>query len=265
VTCKVLFITPSAALASAVTHGLQERGFVVTINDTLAGLYHLVTRAEPDVLLLDGDLPRLALEASSKFLMQKGMSRNLPIVLYTTPRPHEDPALLTQLVLADDFVEKGVDLKPLVRTLVKLAPDATKFIRMPTAEPTRAPARSSEGKPMVLVVDDDPPIARLLKKILEQKYTVVAVDNGADALTECKRTSFAAVFCDLKMPNISGADVYRAIAAFDPFMADRVVFVTAHQLDAHETEFFIGLKNHVVHKPFSMREILAVAEQLIRD
>jgi CheY-like chemotaxis protein len=116
---------------------------------------------------------------------------------------------------------------------------------------------------MVLVVDDDVTIAKLLEKILSSKYSVIAVNDGAAAIEQCKKVNFAAVFCDLKMPNVSGPDVYRTVRALSPPLTDRFVFVTAHQLDAAEAEFFIGLKNHVVHKPFSMREILNVAEHTV--
>lgn len=237
---------------------------VVTTHDGLVGLYQLVVKHEPDVIVLDGDLPRIALEAASKFLLQKGVSRNLPVLLYTSPKTggDDDPALLVQHVHANDYVEKSDDLKPLTRTIVRLAPHASAFVTMPTTE-HRAPAISDEGKPMVLVVDDDETIARLLTKILETRYAVITRNDGAAAIEECRQHSFAGVFCDLKMPNVSGADVYRAVAQFDQGLASRIVFVTAHQLDEGETEFFLGLKNHVVHKPFSMREILAIAEQMI--
>src|ERR1043165_1207082 len=113
---------------------------------------------------------------------------------------------------------------------------------------------------MALVVDDDVTIARLLEKILSQKYAVVVVNDGVSAIEQCRKVNFAAVFCDLKMPPVSGPDVYRTVRAAAPALTDRFVFVTAHQLDSAEAEFFIGLKNHVIHKPFSMRGGLDVAD-----
>jgi CheY-like chemotaxis protein len=262
VTAKVLFITADAALAAAMKRGLNV--FEVFVHDNLMGLYSQVTKVEPDVLVLDGDLPRLGLEAASKFLKAKGLSRNLPVILYTTPQAEEDPFLLQQRCQADDFVEKDpADFSRLRRVVRRLTPQAAAFDGVETGEHGRPFAMSGEGKPLILVVDDDEPIARMLGKILDTRFATVVVHGGAEAIEECRHRNFAAVFCDLKMPVTSGPDVYRAIRALDPLLADRVVFVTAHQLDSNEAEFFLSLKNTVIHKPFSMREILSTADAVL--
>ncbi len=268
---RVLFITPNASLVAAVRDGLAPFGIDVTGHDNLVALYPQVIRLEPDVLLLDGDLPRLGLEATSKFLRAKGISRNLPIALYTSPpsapsgwetEEDRDPVKLALQVNADDFVEKNLhDFKPLKSSLNKLAPHAA-FDMADTGEHAGKVSMSKEGKPFALVVDDDPTIARLLRKILESRFTVISVSEGGAAVEQCRATNFAVVFCDLKMPRVSGPELYREVAAFNADLAARFVFVTAHQLDSAEAEFFLGLKNHVVHKPFSMRQILTLADQV---
>lgn len=263
-TVRALFVSGDPDLAARVTEALPPFGVDVVTHDALMSIYPVVVRTQPHVLLLDGALPRLGLEAAGKFLRSKGVSRALPIVAYVPPG--EDPLKLAMACSADDFVEMDGNMPALAAALRRVARKAGAFDDVPdTGENQRPVARSDEGLALVLVVDDDPSIGNLLRKILVSKYAVVVVDNGAAAIEECKHKNFAAVFCDLRMPGVSGPDVYRAIAQMNPRLAERVVFVTAHQLDAAEGELFMGLKNQVVHKPFSIREILAAAADVIKD
>jgi CheY-like chemotaxis protein len=116
-----------------------------------------------------------------------------------------------------------------------------------------------------LVVDDDPAITRLIRRILEGRYAVHVENGGQAAIDACKTHAFRAVSCDLRMPDVSGADVFRAISERDPALARRVVFVTAHELDAAEAEFFMGLNNTLIRKPFAIRDILGAAARVLGE
>ncbi len=63
----------------------------------------------------------------------------------------------------------------------------------------------------ILVVDDEKSVRDSIKMILEyEKYAVVLVENGKQALTAFKEDSFDAVLLDIKMPpGIDGIDVLR--------------------------------------------------------
>ncbi len=64
----------------------------------------------------------------------------------------------------------------------------------------------------ILIIDDQDPIRRVLRDILEnESYQVDDVANGADALHLVKEQDFDAVFCDIKMPEMDGIEVLEAI------------------------------------------------------
>ena len=261
---RVIFATQNPALASDIAKALAPLGVEVIAHDSLLGLYPAVLKEEPDVILLDGDLPRLALEAAARFLRTKGASRRQPIVLLVSSGDDApDPGLLVAACQADDFLDRSAPAATLARALTKLARAAAgPFDDLTEPGDIKLASVSGTGKPGILVVDDDPSIAQLLQRMLDARYDVTVVINGKAAIAHCATREPAAIFCDLMMPGVSGADVYRSIRAANPALADRIVFVTAHSLDAAEAEFFMGLTNHVVHKPFSLREILSIAAKI---
>ena len=64
----------------------------------------------------------------------------------------------------------------------------------------------------ILVIDDDPAVQILLKRMLEkQGYEVVAVSNGENGIAQAIVSRPALIICDWLMPGLSGLDVCRYI------------------------------------------------------
>ena len=66
--------------------------------------------------------------------------------------------------------------------------------------------------PKILIIDDEAPIRRVLRDILEnESYQVEDAATGMDALQLFKDHDFDAIFCDIKMPEMDGIEVLEAI------------------------------------------------------
>ena len=64
----------------------------------------------------------------------------------------------------------------------------------------------------ILIIDDEAPIRRVLRDILEnENYQVDDAATGMDALQLIKEHEFDAIFCDIKMPEMDGIEVLEAI------------------------------------------------------
>ena len=66
----------------------------------------------------------------------------------------------------------------------------------------------------ILIIDDQDPIRRVLRDILEnEKYQVDDVANGPTALEMLKEQEFDAILCDIKMPDMDGLEVLEQVKA----------------------------------------------------
>ena len=78
-----------------------------------------------------------------------------------------------------------------------------------------------------LLVDDDPAVAETLSDMLAHEgLTVRRAATGGEALTTLMAEGFDVIFLDVRLPDISGQEVYARLAAERPALARRVVFVT---------------------------------------
>jgi len=79
----------------------------------------------------------------------------------------------------------------------------------------------------VLIVDDDRRMAGTLKDILNIKgYEAEAAYSGPEALVKVIKSEFDCVLSDIRMPQVNGVELYRAIKARQPDLP--VVLMTAY-------------------------------------
>ncbi len=110
----------------------------------------------------------------------------------------------------------------------------------------------------VLVVDDEPEIAELLRDMLESAgYEVATAESGRVALALLKEARFDAIVSDLHMPDVDGATLWREVRAQDAALARRMLFVTGDTLSLSVRQFLDRARCDGLVKPFSKAALLA--------
>ncbi len=112
----------------------------------------------------------------------------------------------------------------------------------------------------VLVVDDDPVVAKSFDRVLSGKgYAVITARDGPEALEKLAREDYDAVFTDIRMPGMDGLEVAARIKATRPWLP--VVIVTGYGSPASEARAKqIGVAGFL-HKPLSPEMIEGSARE----
>jgi two-component system OmpR family response regulator len=133
-----------------------------------------------------------------------------------------------------------------------------------TVHTSRAlPARSDDGAPRVLVVDDEPAIAELLSLALEYEgWDVCAAESGTAAVELARSFRPDAVLLDRMLPDLDGFEVLRRLRVDSPGLP--VVFVTARDGDGDRIPGLTARGDDCVPKPFSLEEVAASLRRLVR-
>ena len=115
----------------------------------------------------------------------------------------------------------------------------------------------------LLVAEDDPNLGAILKAYLTQKgYTVYLVTDGQQALETYHQGGIDACVLDIMMPIKDGFTVAKEICRVDKQIP--LLFLTARNLEADKLKGFeIGADDYLT-KPFSMEELLARINAVIR-
>ena len=135
-------------------------------------------------------------------------------------------------------------------------PRATRAQRPLTVPPPSMSAirRAARGKLSVLVVDDEPVIARLIQKALVEHDVTTALD-GREAVALMGQNAYDVILCDLIMPEMTGMDVYRAALQRATPMNDRIVFMTGGAFTQRARDFLQSVPNLRIEKPFDLTHL----------
>ncbi|MFC1889406.1 response regulator [Thermodesulfobacteriota bacterium] len=92
---------------------------------------------------------------------------------------------------------------------------------------------SSSIRKDVLIVDDEPSIRNLLKKMNEREgFLCDAASNGREALDHLRRTSYQVALIDYKMPGMTGLELIRKIKQ-DPKNKGITIILVSSALPPH--------------------------------
>jgi two-component SAPR family response regulator len=105
----------------------------------------------------------------------------------------------------------------------------------------------------ILIVDDEPDVALVLKLGLEANgFVVEAYNDPLKALSDFKANSYDLLLLDIKMPKMNGFELYGKLQQIDHNV--KICFITAFELYFDEfRNMFPKLKVECfVHKPVSI-------------
>ncbi len=129
----------------------------------------------------------------------------------------------------------------------------------------------------VLLIDDEAAIRIALQRFLTRRgWDVDVCASGTEGrdriMVEAVEKGYDAVVCDLKMPGMTGIDLYRFLANERPEYINRLILATGDVASQEVAIFLDSVRCPVLEKPFALAQladlletIAPVASEAIRD
>ncbi|MGB7933765.1 MAG: PAS domain S-box protein [Gammaproteobacteria bacterium] len=135
------------------------------------------------------------------------------------------------------------------------------------AEPVKSPDTADELHPdHVLVVDDEPEVAELLAEILQSAgLETTLVHSGQEALKWLEAHSCDLILSDIRMPDMDGPALWRALKERHPDLVNRTAFITGDTLSASIAPFLRETGLPWLEKPFTPEQLLALVARIEVD
>ncbi len=143
-------------------------------------------------------------------------------------------------------------------------------ISLPAAvEVPAAPIESASIEPArprraaVLVVDDDPLVGKVIRRILAE-HEVTVTTNAADALRRLRDGQrYDVILSDVMMPHMTGMEFHELLRAMDPDQVSRMVFMTGGAFTPAAQRFLESVALPCLEKPIDVRTLRATIERAL--
>lgn len=124
-------------------------------------------------------------------------------------------------------------------------------------------APESDGRPTILLVDDEQSVRAIVLRILRRAhYNVIAAENGEEALRVAAAHSgkIDVVVTDMYMPGMRGPQVVEALSKQRPGL--RALFMSGYADQDARTAVPPGA--NFLHKPFSGQDLTTAIETVLK-
>lgn len=116
----------------------------------------------------------------------------------------------------------------------------------------------------IVIAEDDPAIASMLQKVLEQHYDVTVVHDGKSALAQAATLPRPALLMlDVMMPGLDGLGVAAEIKKDANLKSIPIIFLTAK---SGATDVIKGIQSgarHYITKPFKIDDVLSKVKKAL--
>jgi DNA-binding response OmpR family regulator len=114
---------------------------------------------------------------------------------------------------------------------------------------------------IILVVEDDPELRAFYRQVLMiSGYTVIAVEDGIDALRRVETDPPDLVILDLELPRLGGRDVQAELAAHTATSHIPIMVVSGTDTRTLDRNAFVC----ILHKPVTGERLVAAVEDCLR-
>ena len=214
----VILMYQFSVVARGIENKLTERGYNVRIiSDGFSDISSYVSRTALFVAYLPGDIANDELKVSALSrvmdIVEKGRSR---LLFIGEPKNHDTLSLSLPRINDHEWVDRPLDMDRFVRLVDKLAgiEDALYTIK----------------KKRILVVDDDPSYAKMVREWIKEYYRVDIVTAGMQAISFLLKVKEGEqvdlILLDYEMPVVDGPQVLQMLRQEPATEHIPVVFLT---------------------------------------
>jgi CheY-like chemotaxis protein len=124
---------------------------------------------------------------------------------------------------------------------------------------------NSSNSNRVLLMEDEPVIARVLKRIISAEgFESDVAENGQVAKDKINAGDHYNIFIfDIRTPVISGIQLYEYLEKEHPDLTNKVIFATGDYMNSNTRQFLDRVKRPFLAKPYTPAQVKSIINSLV--
>ena len=239
---------------------LEEQGYHILVARNGSEALEMIRHTLPDAMILDLMMPGIdGFEVLRTIREMEGRS-HLPVLILTAKYISQEELKFLKHNHVSQLIQKGdINRAELLNAVAGMVTPT----RAETVEKPKPIPPPIEGKPVVLVVEDNPDNMLTVKAILADHFTVIEAADGLVAVEQARQRQPHLILMDIALPLMDGIQAFKALRNDPHTQQIPVIALTASAMTTdRETILSYGFDGYIA-KPIDQIEFFHTIQQVL--
>lgn len=255
----ILLVEDSEPAIIQIKELMEESGYNILAAREAGEAFEIIDKIIPDAMILDLMMPGIDGFEVLKVLREAEPTAHIPVLILTAKHITKEELKFLKRNNIHQLIQKGdvnrLELQNAVKAM--LFPEAVK------AKKLQRELQTIDGKPLVLVVEDNPDNMISVKALLNDDYTVIEATDGNHGIEMAKKYVPNLVLMDISLPGIDGIESFKAIRQSPLLQHIPIIALTASAM-THDREIILSYGfDAFIPKPIIKEQFFEVIREVL--
>ena len=238
---------------------LEEQAFSVLVARNGSEALEIIRYTQPDAMILDLMMPGVDGFEVLRNVRETEQTTHLPVLILTAKHITKDELKFLKRNNVYQLIQKGaINRNELLYAVTSMVRPET-----PKNEKPQPVPQSIEGKPVVLVVEDNPDNLLTVKALLDNDFLVIEAMDGRAGIEMAKEHLPHLILMDIALPVLDGIQAFNAIRSLIQLQNIPIIALTASAMTSdRETILAYGFDGYIP-KPIDHLEFMHTIKQVL--
>jgi len=238
---------------------VEDIGFRLKIAHNAGEAFTIIDQIIPDAMILDLMMPDVDGFKVLEILRNAEPTAHIPVLILTAKHITKDELKFLKRNNIHQLIQKG-DVKRL-----ELQNAVTNMLYPQKVKNEKLPPKPQViiGKPVVLVVEDNPDNMITVKVLLEDHHTVLEAVNAHECIELAKEHLPNLILMDIALPDISGIEAFQQIKKISQLQDIPVIALTASAMTNDREAILSHGFDAYIPKPIMGKEFFKVIQEVL--
>ncbi len=243
----ILVVEDSEPAIIQIREILSEQGFSVSVARNGREAMEQIRQSLPDAMILDLMMPEVDGFQVLGMIRENPETSTIPVLILTAKHITKEELKFLKGNNIHQFIQKGdIGRLELLATIDEMVnPEvATQFQPKP-----RQARKPGSGKPVVLIVEDNPDNMKSVKALLPGDHTILEAVDGAAGVDMAIKHKPDLILMDLSLPIMDGFSAFKKIRMVESLKDVPIIAVTARAMKGSREEILESGFDDYISKP----------------
>ncbi len=238
---------------------LQQSGYVIQIAHNGTEALEIIDQSVPDAMILDLMMPGIDGFTVLETLRNAEQTAHTPVLILTAKHITKDDLKNLKRNNIHQLIQKGdVDRNELLTAV-----DTMLHKTQQQEKPAVKPLQTINGKPTVLIVEDNSDNMLTVKAVIADKYNILEAINGEEALAMAKKHSPHLILMDISLPGMDGIQAFKKIRQIARLNHVPIIALTASAMTSDRETILAHGFDAYIGKPIVEKEFFFTIDNLL--